>query len=141
LSPTPWCGWCHQPPPREGLLATGPNPGAVGEPGEEEEQGQRRDDGQADDGDAGGDGEDAPGVVETVVYSPGTAGASSARGLAGLDPERDAGEVGAAVQVREAGAKGGGMGSLGAELGFDRGALGVARRRSELGEQPIDLRP
>ncbi len=43
--------------------------------------------------------------------------------------------------VSETGAQGGGTGALCAELGFDRVALGIGRRRGELGEQPLDLRP
>ena len=110
----------------------------MGEPGEQGDQGERGEDREADDGDAGGDGEDVAGVVERVADAP--AAAARIVGGAGLDPHRDVGEVGAALQVLELGAQAGAVAALCAQLGFDRFALGFGFGRGELVEQAVDPR-
>ena len=83
---------------------------------------------------AGGDGEDVAGVVEGVADAP--AAAARCRGVerAGLDPQRDAGEVGAALAGAEScERRRGGVAALGAQLGFDRCPARLRCRRRRAG--------
>ncbi len=60
---------------------------------------------------------------------------------AGLDPQRDPREVGAAAELRCLRAQRGGVAALGPQLDFDFGPLLVAVGAGELDQQAVDLRP
>ena len=114
------------------------SPGVAAEPGEQEDHRERREKREPDDGDAGGDREDPPGVAEPVAHTPAAAFAGASRSGAGLDLQRDPGEVGAASQRRSRDLSAAAWPRSARKLGFHRGALPLGFRGGELVEKALD---